>query len=59
MLLGLQVQGWEDNSARSTAWEQGEKAAPEVLGKTATVAWVIVHRAPNRKPATEPQREGF
>lgn len=42
--LGLQVQGGEDNSARAAAWEQGESAAPEALGKAAT-AWVTGHRA--------------
>lgn len=44
VLLGLQVQGREDNSARSVAWEHGESAAPEALGKAAT-AWVTGHRA--------------
>lgn len=55
-LLGLQVQGWEDNSARSAAWEQGESVAPEALGKAATVGWVTGCRAASRKPATELQR---
>lgn len=43
-LWGLQVQGRKDNSARSAAWEPGESAAPEALGKAAT-AWVTRHRA--------------
>lgn len=57
-LLGLQVQGWEDNSARPTAWEQGERAAPGALGKAATAAWVTRRGAASRKPATGLQREG-
>lgn len=48
----------EDNSARSTAWEQGERAAPEALGKAVAAAWVTGCRAASRKPATELQREG-
>lgn len=42
--MGLQVRGREDNSAKALAWEQGESAAPEALGKAAT-AWVTGHRA--------------
>jgi len=58
MPLALQVQGREDNSARSTAWEQGKSAAPGALGKAAAAAWVTGRRAASRKPATELQREG-
>lgn len=52
--LVVQVQGWQDNRARSAAWEQGESATPESLGK----AWVTSRRAASRKAAKELQREG-